>query len=87
MKLIRKLVILAVVAVVLFGAGQFVLSVWEPTVSQTVGVEQALDTDAAHEQARGYLRVQQMVYVLPAAAVVGLALIVFYPKSKKGESK
>lgn len=90
--IVTKLVILAVVAVGLVGVGNAVLSTFEPTVSQTVGVEQALDTDAAHQNARAYQRMQGWLYGAPVAVTVVFALLLFRKEiggvlgSKKDES-
>lgn len=76
-KVILKVIILTVVAAVLIGIGNAVLTTFEPTVSQTVGVEQALDTDAAHQNIRAYERVQKWFYGTPVALAIIFGLLLF----------
>jgi len=77
MKIATKLVILVVVAIGLIGIGNAVLSTFEPTASQTVGVEQALDTDVGHQNVRAYERAQGWFYGTPMALAIIFGLLLF----------
>jgi len=75
--LIVRLIITIVVCVGLLGVGETLLTAYEPTVSQSVGVDQALDTDAAHENARAYQKVKGWFYGIPTGIALVFILVMF----------